>query len=99
MHFYTKNAAFATGDKMLFKTNAMTRYSSANNEMTGHLDFNLGFKKIAFLTNVTWSDFGDVRAGRFRNRTDTAFGKRYYYAERFGDKDSMVVNSNPDLQI
>lgn len=98
MHFYTKNAKFSTENKLLVKANAMMRYSSANSEKTGHLDFNIGTKKLAFLTNINWSDFGDLLSGRFRNRGDTAFGKRYYYVERINGKDSMLVNSNPDLQ-
>ena len=98
MHFYTKNSQFSNDEKMLVKANAMIRYSSANSEKTGHLDFNIGTKKLAFLTNVTWSDFGDVISGKLRDRSDTAFGRRYYYVERVNGKDSMMVNSNPELQ-
>jgi hemoglobin/transferrin/lactoferrin receptor protein len=98
MHFYTKNAQFSSDDKMLLKVNTMARYSTANKEKTGHLDFNIGLKKVSFLTNVTWSDFDDLRTGRFRDRADTAFGKRYYYVERINGKDSMLVNSDPEVQ-
>ena len=39
------------GDKKINTLgNAMVRYSSANNEMTGHFDFNVGGKKFASLT-------------------------------------------------
>ncbi|MBC7864972.1 MAG: TonB-dependent receptor plug domain-containing protein, partial [Bacteroidia bacterium] len=98
MHFYTKNAQFSSTDKMLLKVNTMARYSTVNKEKTGHLDFNIGTKKIAFLTNVTWSDFDNLRTGRFRDRADTAFGKRYYYVERINGKDSMMVNADPEVQ-
>jgi len=47
MHFYTKNAEFSTDSNMLFKLNSMARYSSACNEMTGQLNFNVGFSKFA----------------------------------------------------
>jgi hemoglobin/transferrin/lactoferrin receptor protein len=98
MHFYTKNAKFSQDDKLLIKVNAMSRYSTSNSEKTGHLDFNIGSKNVAFLSNLTWSDFGDVMSGKFRDRRDTAFGKRYYFVERINGKDSMMINSNPDLQ-
>mgnify|MGYP003344633283 FL=1 len=98
MHFYTKNARFSTNEKLLVKTNTLMRFSSANSEKTGHLDINLGVKKIASLTNITWSDFGDVLSGRFRDRNDTAFGKRYFYIDRINNKDTLLVNNNPDLQ-
>ena len=99
LHFYTKNAKFSPDEKLLVKVNAMVRHSMANTEKTGHLDINVGSKKVAFLTNVTWSDFGDVMSGKLRDRKDTAFGKRYYYVERINGKDSILVNNNPDLQI
>lgn len=99
MHFYTKNAQFAPDDKMNIKANAMARYSSANQEKTGHVDFNIGLKKIAFLTNVTFSDYDDLRAGSVRlNGFDTLW-KRMYYVERINDKDSMVKNGDPNLQV
>ena len=53
MNFYTKNAQFSADDKILFKLNSMVRYSSVSNEQTSHLDFNLGFKNFASLTNIT----------------------------------------------
>jgi hemoglobin/transferrin/lactoferrin receptor protein len=98
MHFYTKNAQFSNGNQLLVKVNSMMRYSSANREKTGHLDFNIGTKKIAFLTNITWSDFEDLMSGRLRDRGDTAFGRRYYYVERLSNRDSMMINRNPELQ-
>ncbi len=98
IHFYTKKPKLQTGDKINFGVNAMTRYSSCNNEATAHVDFNIGLKKIAFLTSITFSDFGDMRSGNFSNPYDTAFGKRYYYAERINDKDSMLVNKDPNIQ-
>ena len=61
MNFYTKNAQFSADDTMLVKVNAMARYGSAAQEKTGHIDFNLGWKKIASITNITFSDFGDLR--------------------------------------
>lgn len=99
MHFYTKNAQFATDDKMNLKVNAMARYATANTEKTGHVDFNLGFKKISFLTNVTFSDYDDLRAGHIRLAGFDTLWKRAYYVTRINDKDSMVKNANPDVQV
>ena len=47
----------------MFKSNTIVRYATASNEKTGHFDFNLGYKKWAFLTNVSYTDFGDLRMG------------------------------------
>jgi hemoglobin/transferrin/lactoferrin receptor protein len=76
---------------------AFARYSTVNEEKTGHVDFSLGGKKIAALTSFTYSDFGDLRMGK-QPGFDGPFGKRLYYAERFNGKDSLVRNTDPYLQ-
>jgi len=98
MHFYTKNAQFSADDKMNLKANGMARFSSANQEKTGHFDFNLGFKKAAFLTNATFSDFGDLRSGHVRLAGFDTLWKRRYYVERINGKDSLVKSDDPNLQ-
>ncbi len=98
MHFYTKNPLFGE-DKMNFKLNSYLRYGSSNQEKTGHVDFNVGFKKLASLTSITYSDFDDLRTGYSRN-PNPDFGRCYYYAERNWNNtgDSMMRNSNPNIQ-
>jgi hemoglobin/transferrin/lactoferrin receptor protein len=99
MHFYTKNAQFSTDGKMLIKVNSMVRYASAAQEKTGHLDFNLGGKKCASLTNVTFSDFGDVMSGATKLTGYTNTWDRNYYSERINNRDTMSLNANNNLQI
>lgn len=91
MHFYTKNPKLnQTGG------NAYIRYSSANEEKTGHFDFNLGFGKFASLTSVTYSDFGDLRIGKQGNFGKFGdFGKCLYYVTRENNKDVVNTNSDP----
>ena len=89
MHFYTKNPLFGI-NKMNFKLNSSVRYSSANQEKTGHLDFNIGYKRLASLTSITYSDFDDMRTGYARN-PNPSFGRCEYYAgvNAAGTADSM----------
>lgn len=98
MHFYTKNAQFSSDEKMLVKANGMVRYASAAQEKTGHLDFNLGGKKFASLTNVTFSDFGDVMSGSTKLTGYTNTWDRNYYVERINNHDTMLINANNNLQ-
>lgn len=94
MHFYTKNAQFSTTDKLNLKANAMARYASVNNEMTGHLDFNLGFKKFASMTNITYSNFGDLTSGSVKLAGYTNKWDRNYYVVKRGEdipKDEQVA--------
>ena len=53
MGFYTFEPILSHNSKQLTKVRANTRYSSANNEATGHIDFNLGFNKWASFTSFT----------------------------------------------
>lgn len=98
MHFYTKNAQFSNDEKLLLKTNAMVRYGSAVNEKTGHLDFNLGWKKFASLTNITFSSFGDIRSGATKLTGYSNTWNRSYFQERVNNRDTMSVNSDNNLQ-
>ena len=96
--FNSKAAKLSATGKTEVTGNAMTRYSTANNEKTGHIDFNLGFKKFAALTSVTYSDFDDMRMGDFRNPFYGSFGSRDEYVERINGVDSIVKNSDRNVQ-
>jgi len=98
MNFYTKNAQFSSDDKLLVKVNAMVRYASVNQEKTGHLDFNLGGKKFASLTNITFSDFGNVMSGSTKLNGYSNAWDRNYFQERVNDRDTMTVNKDNNLQ-
>lgn len=98
MHFYTKSPVLSGDDKLLVKTNVMGRYSTANREKTGHFDLNLGWKRFASLTNITFSSFDDLRAGSTLLNGYNPKWSRDYYVKRFGDRDSMVKNQNNRIQ-
>ena len=99
MHFFTKNPLLADNDKLLVKANAFTRYSSAYAEGTGHVDFSLGKQRFASLTSITYSNFGDLMQGNQRNPFYGDWGKRNFYVKRFENRDSVLTNSNPNLQV
>ncbi|WP_054852502.1 TonB-dependent receptor domain-containing protein [Olleya sp. ITB9] len=63
MSFYTKKPEFSLSDTLEIKSNVMLRYATASQEKTAHLDLNLGYKKWAFLTNVSYTDFNDLKMG------------------------------------
>jgi hemoglobin/transferrin/lactoferrin receptor protein len=94
VHFRTKNPGF---DVKNFRS--YLRYSTAIGEKTGHVDFNIGKKRLAFLTSFTFSDFGDVVQGSKRSAEYPDFGKRFFYAERQGITDVSVKNENVERQV
>ncbi len=95
MNFYTKEAQLSNTDSLLFSGNANYRFASANSESTLHFDINLGKRKWAFLTSVSYSDFGDLVMGK--NGLDS-YLRTNYVATRNGE-DELVLNENPRKQI
>lgn len=97
----TKNPELSRTGKAQFSGNAFYRYGSINDEKTQHLDFNVGLKKFAFFTGVTFSDFGDLRMGKKTNPAlGEQFGLRNFYVERSADNmgDVLVTNTDPYVQ-
>lgn len=101
IHIYTKNPILASdSENTKIKANVFTRYGSVNEENTHHLDFNVGFKKIASWTSFTYSKFGDLRMGTSANPFyPQNFGIREYYVKRINGKDSMIKNSDKYKQV
>lgn len=98
MLFRTKQPQLSQDGTTLYKANFMTRFSSANNEGTGHIDFNIGSKKFASLTSITYSMFGNTKQGNLRSPYNDSFGKRQWYVERINDTDKVIYNGDNNLQ-
>ena len=95
MNFYTKKPIFADTDGVLLTGNANYRFSTANTENTAHFDLNIGKKKWAFLSSVSYTDFGDLKMG--------SHGPESYLRDRFVERidgaDVLVANPNPQKQV
>lgn len=94
MNFYTEDAVFATGSDLKVTGNTGYRFASANSENTLHFDINLGKKKWAFLTNASYSDFGDLWMG---GHGPDSYLRNAYVAGGIGE-DVLVANDNPKKQ-
>ena len=95
MNFYTKKAKFSFKEGISFSGNTIARYATASEEKTGHLDFNIGLKEWAFLTSVSYTDFGDLKMGKYG--PDDYL--RPEYAGTINGEDVMVTNDDPRLQV
>ena len=91
MNFYTHTPLISPDSLWFLKGSTSTRYSTANNEKTGHFHFNFGNRKWSFLSSSSYSDFEDLRMG--------SNGPREYlrneYVVRINGMDSVISNSNP----
>ena len=100
VHLLTRAPKFSENNKLRVESNLASRYSSANNERTLHGDLNLGWNKFSSYTSFTISDFNDLRAGKAINPFyGKSFGERNFYVERINNRDSLVANPNPELQV
>lgn len=95
MDFHTKRALFSADSTVYFKTEALARYSSASKEQSYHLDFNIGGKKLAFLSSLSWSDFGDLRMGSWRHSDYL----RPEFQTRNPGGDTIIINDDPRVQV
>lgn len=94
MNFYTLKPRFSFKESTAVSGNAYSRYSSANNEKTVHTDVNIGRENWAFLSSVTYSDFGDLKMG--------VHGPNEYlrteYATRKNGEDIVMQNLDSRVQ-
>jgi hemoglobin/transferrin/lactoferrin receptor protein len=100
VHMVTKQPFTGTDSNTNIKVNAFSRYSTVNDEKTGHADFNIGFKKLAFLTSFTYSSFGDMKMGSNDPANFEGFGRRNQYIIPFqvAGKDTIVNNTDNRIQ-
>ena len=94
MSFQTLTPILRDSTNHFISGNANSRYSSANNEKTGHVDINLGWKKWATVSSYSFNDYGNLTMGSFGSKEYL----RPFYVERIGDKDEIVINSDQQVQ-
>ena len=95
MNFLTVKPQFSDGEADYFDVHGSYRYASANSENTVHTDFNLGRENWAFLTSISYNDFGDLKMGS--NGPDVYLRDRF--VRRINGTDVLVDNSDPLKQV
>jgi len=99
IHYKTKDPALLnTNDSSSFSGMYFTRFNSATNELSNHINFYLSGEKIASLTSITYKKFGDVRMGENRGHGFQNWGLHNFYTEFNNFQDTMIINSNPSIQ-
>jgi hemoglobin/transferrin/lactoferrin receptor protein len=98
VHLRSKSPKLSSNDKLLAAGSAFTRYSTANDEKTMHVDLSLGGKKMAWLQSYNYSYFGDMKMGNNYPDKYPSFGRRDSLIAVFGFKDSVIANTNNRVQ-
>lgn len=94
MSFQTLTPQFTSNEKTLVTSKFVSRYSSANQEITNHIDMALGWKKWALLTSLSYSKFGDLRMGKYGPEEYL----KPYYVKQVDSIDQVVQNPKPRIQ-
>ena len=94
MDFHTKSVVLSGSKPHLISANALGRYSSANNEITGHFDFGFSQKNWGSFTSVSYSKFDDLKMGTVGNEDY----QRLHFVDQVNGKDSTFKNDKPNLQ-
>ncbi|WP_299047470.1 TonB-dependent receptor [uncultured Polaribacter sp.] len=97
IHYYTKTPKLSAEKEI--KSHFFSRFSSANQEVTTNVSAELSFKKWASFTSISYSDFGDLRAGRSRNHGFQDWGKVFFYSENSNGNFNPNPTENPDPSL
>ena len=94
MNFYTKKPLRSFSDSLELKINSTMRYASASREKSGHFDLNLGWKKWASFTSISYTNFDDLKMGKY--------GPDDYLRLEYVDTSSSgidVIRENSDARV
>lgn len=94
MSFQTLRPQLSLNTDPLVTGKASMRYSSANNENTGHFDVNVGWRKWALLTSFSANKYGDLKMGS--HGPDEYL--RPFYVVRQDSVDVIQTNADPRIQ-
>ena len=97
MDFHTKAPKFS-GKGTALKGKALIRYASAANAPTANLQLEFNHSKLAAYSSLTYSHFGDLRAGANRPKEFPDFGKRFEYIARRNGEDVIIQNNDVSRQ-
>ncbi|MCB0641034.1 MAG: TonB-dependent receptor, partial [Phaeodactylibacter sp.] len=95
MSFKTLEPVLNTTAETSVHGKAVMRYATANNERTGHVDINLGWKKWAALTSFSTWNFDHLRQGS--HGPDDYL--KPYYVQRQDSMDVVITQEDPLLQV
>lgn len=95
MSFQTLTPQFSLTNKPMVTGKAISRFSTASKEKTGHFDVNVGWKKWAMVTSFSAWDFENLRQG---NHGPEDYIKPYY-VQCQDSVDRVITQSDPLLQV
>jgi len=98
VHYYTKRLNYS--NRFFNKNDVVYRHSTVNNEQTVSFSSYLSNKKWASYSNISYSDFGDLRIGKNRTHGYRDWGKVHQYSRNTKDAfhEGATLNQDPNIQ-
>lgn len=94
MSFQTLTPELSLNEKPFVSGTALLRFASANMEKTGHFNVNVGGKKWASLTSISYTDYEDLKMGS--NGPDEYL--KPYRVQWQDSMDVVLANEDPEVQ-
>ena len=98
MDFHSISPSFSN-TRLGIKTGGFVRYASAANALAGSLNFEVNQPRFASYTSLTFSDFGDLRAGNNRTNDFPDFERDFEYVETVNGIDRIIQNQDVNRQV
>ena len=97
IHYYTKTPKLSEENEV--KSQFFSRFSSVNQEITTNVSAELSYENWASFTSISYSDFGELKAGKNRNHGFSNWGKVFYYSTNVNGNysENPTINSDPNL--
>ncbi|HAA18743.1 MAG TPA: TonB-dependent receptor, partial [Cytophagales bacterium] len=97
MDFHTANPEYS--DSTTWRTGVLTRFSSANQELTASAQLAISTQRVSWILGGSYSDFNDLRTGLNGLGDPDRFGERNWYVQRVNGIDSIFQNPNGAVQV
>ncbi len=95
MSFQTLSPNFSLQEKPLVSGKAVARLASANRERTGHVDVNVGWKKFALISSISYWDYWHLRQGSHGPEEYV----KPFFVERKEGEDRLYTQKDELLQV
>ena len=98
IHYYTKTPKLSQENEV--ESQLFSRFSTVNQEVTTNVSAEIRKENWASLTSVSYSDFGDLKAGKNRSHGFKDWGRVFFFSENINGNynENPTKNSNSNIQ-
>ena len=98
IHYYTKTPKLSQENEV--KSQLFSRFSTVNQEVTTNVSAEVRRKNWASLTSISYSDFGDLKAGTNRSHGFNDWGRVHFFSENLNGNysENPTENTNSNIQ-